>query len=102
MGGSLALEKTDGQLIRKELIRAGTIAATLPANARVVLSRPGLQPRMFYIAMENAEVEKNLSYLEYGEFRNDYPNLRESVVPPQAFHLEALRKALQHFDYQVK
>lgn len=102
LGGSIAMETTDGQLIRKELIQAGAITATLPANGRVVLSKPGLQSHMFYIAMENPEVEKYLSYLEYGEFRKDYPNLRESVVPPQAFHLEALRKAVRHFDYQVQ
>jgi len=102
IGGSIAMETTDGELIRKERIRAGSIAATLPANGRVVLSKPGLQTHMFYIAMENPEVEKYLSYLEYGEFRKDYPNLRESVVPPQAFHLEGVRKALQHFDYQVQ
>jgi hypothetical protein len=102
IGGTIEMETTNGQLIRREPIRTGTITATLPANGRVVLSKPGLKSHMFYIAMENAEVEKNLDYLEYGEFRKDYPNLPRSVVPPQAFHLEALRKAIQHFDYQVQ
>jgi hypothetical protein len=57
---------------------------------------------MFYIAMENAGVEKDLSYLVYGEFRKDYPNLPQDVVPPQAFHLQSLRHALQRFEYEIR
>ncbi len=101
-GGTIELQTTDGQLIRRETIGTQTIAATIPANARVVLKKEGLKPRMFYIAMENAEVEKDLDYLEYGEFRKDYPNLPRAVVPPQAFHLEDLRRAVQHFDYEIR
>jgi hypothetical protein len=52
--------------------------------------------------MENAEVEKNISYLSSGEFRNDYPGLRQSVVPPRAFRLESLRQALKVFEYEVR
>jgi hypothetical protein len=56
---------------------------------------------MFFIAMENREVEKNLSYLIYGEFRRDYPGLSRSQLPPEAFHLTQLRKAIQTFEYDL-
>jgi hypothetical protein len=57
---------------------------------------------MFYIAMENPAVEKNLSYLIYGEFRKDYPDLKRGVVPPEAFHILDLQRALSAFDYELK
>jgi hypothetical protein len=101
-GGSIEFQTTDGQLIRRESIHPGVIAETVPADSRVLLRRTGLKSRMFYIAMENAEVEKNLSYLIYGDFRKDYPTLQRGVVPPQAFHLEALREAVKSFDYELK
>ena len=57
---------------------------------------------MFYIAMENAEVERDISYLSTGEFRKDYPGLPQSVVPPAAFRLESLRQALKRFEYEIR
>jgi hypothetical protein len=101
-GGLIEFQTTDGRLIAQEPIRPGTIEETLPANARIVLKKPGVESRMFYIAMENPEVEKDISYLTSGEFRNDFPHLSQSVVPPQAFRLDDLRKAVQRFDYQLK
>lgn len=100
-GGSLEFQATDGKPIRQTRIRPGIITATLPADARVLLSKPGLKSRMFYIAMENPAVEKDLSYLIYGEFRQDYPHLR-SGVPPAAFRLADLRRALATFDYDLQ
>jgi hypothetical protein len=67
-----------------------------------VLSKEGLRPRMFYIAMENAEVERDISYLSSGEFRKDYPGLQQSVVPPEAFRLDSLREALKRFEYEIR
>jgi hypothetical protein len=101
-GGTLEFQTADGQFIRREQIRPGVITGVVPANARILLSKQGLKPRMFYIAMENAEVEKNLSYLVYGEFRKDYPGLKKGMVPPQAFHLADLRRALSSFSYELK
>jgi hypothetical protein len=101
-GGLLEFQTTDGRPIQRKAIRPGVIAASVPANSRIVLSKNGLKSRMFYIAMENLEVERNISYLSSGEFRNDYPNLRPSELPPQAFHLDALRSAIQHFDYDLR
>jgi hypothetical protein len=102
MGGSIEFQTANGQRIRREPIHAGTISASVPADSRIVLSKKGLASRTFYIAMENAEVEKNISYLSSGEFRNDYPGLRQSVVPPRAFRLESLRQALKVFEYEVR
>jgi hypothetical protein len=101
-GGVIEFQKTDGALIQRRVISGPTIAVTLPANARVVLHKPGLKERMFYIAMENAAVENNLSYLIDGKFRNDYPNLHRSQIPPQAFHLPQMREALRTFEYDLK
>jgi hypothetical protein len=102
VGGALEFQTADGQLIRREQIHAGTISGSVPADSRIVLSKDGLQPRMFYIAMENEDVEKNISYLTSGEFRKDYPDLPQSVVPPQAFRLESLRQALKQFEYEIR
>jgi hypothetical protein len=55
----------------------GVIAASLPANSRIELSKTGLKSRMFCIAMENLEVERNISYLSSGEFSE---RLSESSV----------------------
>jgi hypothetical protein len=102
IGGSLEFQSADGQLIRREQIHAGIISGSVPADSRIVLSKEGLQSRMFYIAMENEDVGKNISYLTSGEFRKDYPNLPQSVVPPQAFRLESLRQALKQFEYEIR
>jgi len=101
-GGLLEFQTADGQLIAKERIRPGVIRRLVPASSRIVLSKPSLKNRMFYIAMENLEVEKDVSYLRYGEFRKDYPNVPERVVPPEAFHLAHLRQALCRFDYDLQ
>jgi hypothetical protein len=102
IGGWLEFQTAAGRRIRREPIRAGIISASVPADSRIVLSKEGLQSRMFYIAMENADVEKHISYLSSGEFRKDYPGLAQSVVPPAAFHLESLRQALSRFEYEIR
>jgi hypothetical protein len=102
IGGALEFQTADGQRIRREPIHAGIISVSVPADSRIVLSKEGLPSRMFYIAMENADVEKNISYLYTGEFRKDYPDLPQSVVPPEAFRLESLRQALKRFEYEIR
>jgi hypothetical protein len=102
IGGSLEFQTTGGQPIRRAPIHAGIISVTVPADTRVVLSKAGLPSRMFYIAMENGDVEKDISYLYRGEFRKDYPGLPPSVVPPEAFRLESLRQALKRFEYEIR
>jgi hypothetical protein len=101
IGGWLEFQTAGGQSIRREPIHAGIISASVPADSRIVLSKAGVRSRMFYIAMENAEVEKEISYLSSGEFRKDYPGLGESVVPPEAFRLDSLRHALKRFEYEI-
>jgi hypothetical protein len=101
-GGVMEFQTTYGGLIAQEPIRPGTIERTVSADARVLLSKPGLASRMFYIAMENLEVERDISYLTSGEFRDDFPNLRQGVVPPAAFRLDDLRNALRQFDFELK
>ncbi len=100
-GGTIEFRQTDGHLIERQPIVPGVIRIELPANARIVLTNHGQKDRMFYIAMENREVEKNLSYLIDGEFRRDYPGLSGSQLPPEAFRLPQLRKAIQTFEYDL-
>jgi len=102
IGGSLEFQTAGGERIRREPIHAGIISLTVPADSRILLSKEGLQSRMFYIAMENADVEKDISYLYSGEFRKDYPGLRQSVVPPEAFRLESLGQALKRFECEIQ
>lgn len=101
-GGWIEFQTGDGGFIAKEKISPGVIRKTVPASSRIVLSKAGIKSRMFYIAMENLEVEKDISYLRFGEFRKDYPNLPLRVVPPEAFHLAHLRQALSSFDYELQ
>jgi hypothetical protein len=74
----------------------------LPANARILVTNRGQTDWSFSIAMENSAVERLLSYLTSGEFRKDYPGLRQGEVPPEAFRLGELKKALAHFDYTLE
>ena len=101
-GGVLEFQTTEGRTIRRETIRPGTIRETVPADSRVVLSKTGLAARMFYIAMENPAIERNLSYLINGEFRKDYPGLKKGEVPPEAFHLPEIERALRTFEFELK
>ena len=100
-GGTAEFQQADGRLIERRRVVPGVIRIELPASARVVLTNHGQKDRMFFIAMENREVEKNLSYLTYAEFRRDYPRLIGSQLPPEVFHLAQLRKALQTFEYDL-
>ena len=100
-GGTAEFQQADGRLIERRQVVPGVIRIDLPANARIVLTNHGQKDRMFYIAMENREVEKNLSYLINGEFRRDYPGLSRSQLPPEAFHLTQLRKAIRTFEYDL-
>ncbi|HEY7095091.1 MAG TPA: hypothetical protein VH437_00070 [Terriglobales bacterium] len=101
-GGLLEFQTADGRLIAREPIHPGVIQRSVPASSRVVLSKSGLATRMFYIAMENLEIEKDISYLRYGEFRKDYPNVPERGVPPEAFHLAHLRQVVRSFNYELQ
>lgn len=101
-GGSVEFQTTDGRLIAKQPIHPGTIERTIPASARIQLKNAGVESRMFYIAIENPKVERDISYLTSGEFREDYPHLQQGVVPPQAFRLDDLRQAVQRFEYELK
>ncbi len=100
LGGTIEF-LADGRRIKSDKISSGVIRITLPANARIVLSKRGQADSRFSIAMENAAVEKLLSYISSGSFRHDYPHLREGEVPPEVFHLDEFRNALADFDYTL-
>lgn len=102
IGGSIEFLQPDGRRIALRAVSAGAIRITLPANARLLLKKPGQADWNFSIAMENAGVERLIAYLTSGQFRNDYPDLRQGEVPPEAFHVEELTKALAEFDYNLE
>jgi hypothetical protein len=99
IGGTIQLEQMDGRLIKRQEVTSGTMRITLPANARILLKKPGQADWSFFIAMENDAVENILSYLTSGAFRKDYPNLLPGEIPPEAFQLRELSKALATFNY---
>ena len=101
IGGTIEFQRNDGSLIKRQKIHAGIMRITLPANARILLTRAGQADWSFSIAMENTAVERLLSYLTSGEFRKDYPGLRQGEVPPEAFRLRELKEALAEFDYTL-
>jgi hypothetical protein len=101
VGGTIEFRRMSGGRIQIQKISPGIIRITLPANARIVLRKRGQPNANFSIALENAAVEKWISYLTSGRFRDDFPNLQQGVVPPEAFHLEELKKALAAFDYTL-
>jgi len=102
IGGSIELQRNDGSLIKRQTVLTGIMQITLPANARILLTKRGQADWIFPIAMENPAVERLLSYLTSGEFRKDYPELRQGEVPPEAFRLGELKKALAEFDYTLQ
>ena len=102
IGGSIEFQRNDGSPIKRQTVLTGIMQITLPANARILLSKPGQADWSFSIAMENSAVERLLSYLTSGEFRKDYPGLRQGEVPPEAFRLGELKKALAEFDYTLE
>jgi hypothetical protein len=101
VGGTIQFQGPDGHPIEPHKLSPGILRIKLPANARVLLKKPGQNDWNFSIAMENLSVERNLSYLSSGAFRKDYPDLRAGDVPPEAFHLDDLRAALITFDYTL-
>jgi hypothetical protein len=101
IGGTIEFHQMDGALIERRKVVAGTMRIALPANARILLKKPGQQDWNFSIAMENDAVEKFLSYLTSGAFRNDYPNLQQGEVPPEAFRVQELRNALASFVFTL-
>jgi len=101
-GGTIQFQRNDGSLIRHQTVHVGTIRIALPANARILLTNPGQADWSFSIAMENSAAERLLSYLASGDFRTDYPGLRQGEVPPEAFRLGELKKALAEFDYTLE
>lgn len=102
VGGRIDFQQSDGHRIESRQVSPGVIRVTLPANARVRLHKEGERDSMFYIAMENSKVEKLVSYLRYGKFRKDYPGLHRGEVPPQAFRLPEMRRALRVFNYDLR
>ena len=102
IGGTIAFQRNDGSVVKRQKVHAGVMRITLPANARIQLTRAGQADWSFTIAMENAAVEKLPSYLTSGEFRIDYPGLRPGEVPREAFRLMELKSALAEFDYTLQ
>jgi len=102
IGGTIEFQRNDGSLIKRQKVLTGIMQTTLPANARILLTKPGQADWDFPIAMESPTVERLLSYLTSGEVRKNYPGLRQGEVPPGAFQLEELKKALAEFDYTLE
>jgi hypothetical protein len=101
LGGIIEFQDGEGRPIQTQTVFPGAIRITLPANSRVDLKKPGQSELNFSIAMENDAVEALVSYLTSGRFRDDFPDLHPGEVPPEAFRLDELKKALASFDYTL-
>jgi hypothetical protein len=101
IGGTVEFEQMDGRLIERHQVAPGTMHITVPANARILFRKSGQADWGFSIAIENDAVEKILSYLTSGAFRKDFSDLLPGEVPPEAFHLAELRRALAKFTYTL-
>jgi hypothetical protein len=101
IGGTIEFQQLEGTMIERRKVTPGTMHITLPANARILLKKPGQPDWNFSIAMENDAVEKLLLYLTSGRFRKDYPKLQQGQVPPEAFRLQELRRALATFNFKL-
>ena len=97
MGGTCEFLDPQSQSISKNVIRAGEIRQTLPANVQVRLTSTDGSEKSFHPAVENAEVQKLLRYLYAGEFLDDHPGLSPGEVPPEAFRIGEMREALARF-----
>jgi hypothetical protein len=101
LGGTMEFLRGDLTRIAMQNVSPGVIRVRLPADARILLRKRGRTDLNFSIAIENAEAEKLVLYLTSGRFREDYHDLHQGDVPPEAFHLNEMRRALANFDYTL-
>ncbi len=101
IGGTIEFLDGDGRHIQSRQLTSSKISIRLPADARVIVRKQGQADLSFSIALENPAVEGLLAYLTSGRFRGDYPNLKEGQVPPEAFRLAELKRALARLDYTL-
>jgi hypothetical protein len=101
LGGSLEFQDPKGNTIRRHPVREGSIEESVPADTQIVLRRDGIHDVRFFVALENEVVQKRLQYLMRGEFRRDYPDIKPSQVPIEAFGLAEMRAALRSFSYSI-
>ncbi|WFB36191.1 hypothetical protein P3T73_00225 [Kiritimatiellota bacterium B12222] len=66
----------------------------LPGDASLRFPERRGDPDLF-LCMENAAVQEIIAYLWQGLFLDDYPDLQPGQVPPQAWKLDKLSRALQ-------
>lgn len=101
LGGGLEFQDPRGNSIGRQAVREGEVEESVPADSQVVLQKSGRRDLRFFIALENPAVQKRLLYLMHGDFRRDYPGIRPSQVPPEAFGLAGIRSALRSFSYTL-
>lgn len=97
VGGTVRLETAVGELIEERSVVPDTLRVTLPASSRIRLRADSGEERMFYIAMENGNVQTLLRYLHDGEFLRDYPRMNPGEVPAEAFRMSEMAEALSSF-----
>ena len=67
---------------------------TLPASARLEITRVDGRVRNIPISMANTKVRALMDYLADGHFRDDFQGLKPGEVPAKAFHVDEMYEAI--------
>jgi hypothetical protein len=101
LGGQLAIQRANGDVLERLDVQPGPLERTVPANARIHLSKDGREDRLFYIAVENERAQQLLRYLYEGQFLQDHPDTPPGRVPAEAFDVAAMTQALRTFRHAI-
>ena len=93
-GALLRILAADGDTLDTAVIPSETTTLTLPASARLEMTRQDGSVRDIPISMANAKVRALMDYLADGHFREDFPSLKPGEVPAAAFRFDEMREAI--------
>ena len=93
-GARLRILAADGDTLDTAAIPSEPTTLTLPASARLEITRVDGRVREIPISMANGRVRSLMDYLADGHFRDDFQGLRPGEVPTEAFRFDEMRDAL--------
>jgi hypothetical protein len=93
-GARLRILAANGDELEAATLPAEPTTLTIPASARIEVSRSDGRLREIPVAMANGKVRGLMDYLADGRFREDYAGLAPGEVPTSAFKCDAMRGAI--------
>ena len=94
-GARLRILAPDGDALDSATLPPQPTTLTLPASARLEITRNDGRVRDIPLSMANGKVRALMDYLADGHFRRDFPGLAPGQVPVAAFRLDEMRAALE-------